>query len=128
MLARATDRSVELPLEKKVELIRSELEKRFPGHSIVVREWRNKRDTGIKIRWTDGPSLIDMIETGIRERFGFACLGGRHPSIPNCFVCYEREYSTEALASVESSSPWNSYDWALLAERSYDPEGKLVEA
>jgi len=120
MLANTID-SRDLPLYRKLELIRGELEKRFPDHRITLRSWRNKKDEGIWIEWEDGPSIVEMIETGLRERYGLVFF-----RLPSCFVTYNRSYSIKALESVQADSPFRSYDYALLAEASFDPDGKPV--
>jgi len=116
MLANTVD-SRDLPLYRKVELIRGELDKRFPGHKIEIRSWRNKRDEGIWIEWEDGPSLIEMLQTGLRERYGLVFL-----RLPSCFVTYNRRYSLKALETTRTDSPYRSYDYALLAETGFDTE------
>jgi len=120
MLANTID-SRDLPLYRKLELIRGELEKRFPDHRITLRSWRNKKDEGVWIEWEDGPSLIEMLQTGLRERYGLVFF-----RLPSCFVTYNRRYSLGALETTRTDSPYRSYDYTRLAETSFDPDGKPI--
>ena len=120
MISNKNDR--DRPLEEKTRLITGELKVRFPDSEIKVQAWRRGDDTGIRVTWVDGVSLAKMIETMVRERFGLVIFGW-----PSCYIQYRRDYSPETLKLVESRSPWCSYDFALLAETSFDQDGRPID-
>jgi hypothetical protein len=111
-----------LPLEVKVELIRAELSIRFPRFAGFVVEHRALDWADVlAVRWTDGPSLFDMRDLALRERYETTRLARWIKSrVRPCYVRYEREYSIRALETTKCTSPWLSYDYTVLEETTFE--------
>jgi len=108
-----------LDIGDRAESIRSELRELFPGTPFEVETRRGVLSGIIVVKWTDGPALTRVKETGIRERHDRVLVEektGNKTRTGSVFVKFERSYSPEALEEARCTSPYLSYDYALLSE------------
>jgi len=111
-----------LDIGDRAESIRKELHELFPGTTFEVETRRGVFSGIIVVRWTDGPALTRVKETGIRERHDRVLVEkrtGDKTRTGSVFVKYERSYSPEALDKARCTSPYLSYDYALLSEMDF---------
>ncbi len=111
-----------LDIGDRAESIRSELKELFPGTPFEVETRQGVFSGIIVVRWTDGPALTKMQETGIRERYDRVLVEertGDKTRTGSVFVKFERSYSPEALDKAKCTSPYLSYDYALLSEMDF---------
>jgi len=111
-----------LDIGDRAESIRSELHALFPGTLFEVETRQGVLSGIIVVKWTDGPALTRVIETGIRERYDRVLVEertGNKTRTGSIFVKYERSYSEEALDKAKCCSPYLSYDYALLSEMDF---------
>ena len=111
-----------LDIGDRAESIRSELNELFPGTSFEVDARRGVLSGIIVVKWTDGPALTKVKETGIRERHDRILVEertGNKARTGSVFVKYERGYSPEALEKAKCTSPYLSYDYTLLSEMDF---------
>lgn len=109
-------------LDAVAESIRFELAELFPGAGLEVEARAGVYNGYIVIKWTDGLALTRVQETGIRERHDLVLVNertGDKAKAGSLFIRYEREYSEEALETARCTSPYLSYDYALLAETDF---------
>ena len=113
-------------LNTVAESIRSELAKVFPSAKFEVEAMAGVYNGYILNKWTDGPALTRVQETGIRERHDLVLVNertGGKARTGSLFVRYMRGYSKEALNMVRCTSPYRSYDYALLSETDFIEDG-----
>jgi len=113
-------------LDAVAESIRSELAELFPCARFEVEAKTGAYSGFISIRWTDGPALTRVQETGIRERHDLVLVNertGGKARTGSLFVRYMRGYSKDALERVRCTSPYRSYDYALLSETDFIEDG-----
>lgn len=111
-----------LDIGDRAESIRSELRELFPGTTFEVETRRGVLSGIIVVKWTDGPALTRVKETGIRERYDRVLVEertGNKASTGSVFVKYERSYTPEALEKARCTSPYLSYDYSLLSEMDF---------
>jgi len=111
-----------LDIGDRAESIRSELNEFFPGTPFEVETRRGVLSGIIIVRWMDGPALTKVKETRIRERYDRVLVEertGDKARTGSVFVKYERSYSPEALEKARCTSPYLSYDYALLSEMDF---------
>ena len=107
---------------RRAEGIRRELRELFPGSVFEVEARQGVFSGIIAVKWTDGPALTRVKETGIRERYDRVLVEERTGSkakTGSVFVKYERSYSPEALDKARCTSPYLSYDYVLLSEMDF---------
>ena len=111
-----------LDVDDVAKTIRSELTELFPGTRFEVEARRGVFSGYVAVKWTDGPALTRVQETGLRERhdliLGNERTGGKART-GRLFVKYERSYTEEALETARCTSPYMSYDYALLSETDF---------
>jgi len=86
-----------LDIGDRAESIRSELNELFPGTSFEVDARRGVLSGIIVVKWTDGPALTRVQETGMRERYDRVLVEertGNKARTGSVFVKYERGYSS----------------------------------
>jgi len=111
-----------LDIGDRAESIRSELRELFPGTPFEVETRQGVLSGIIVVKWIDGPALTRVKETGIRERYDRVLVEertGNKARTGSVFVKYERGYSHKALEAAKCTSPYLSYDYALLAETDF---------
>jgi len=114
-----------IDVDDVAKTIRSELAELFPGTRFEVEAKKGVFSGYVAVKWTDGPALTRVQETGIRERHDLILVNertGGKARTGSLFVKYERSYSEEALETAKCISPYMSYDYALLSETDF--EGK----
>jgi len=114
-----------LDIGDRAESIRSELRELFPGTPFEVETRPGVLSGIIVVKWTDGPALTRVKETGIRERYDRVLVEektGNKTRTGSVFVKYERSYSPEALEEAKCTSPYLSYDYALLSETDFEED------
>jgi len=119
-----------LDIGDRAESIRSELKELFPGTSFEVETRQGVLSGIIVVKWTDGPALTRVQETGIRERYDRVLVEertGNKARTGSVFVKYERSYSPKALDKAKCTSPYLSYDYALLSETDFGCDERLME-
>jgi len=111
-----------LDINDRADAIRRELRELFPGTQFEVETRPGVLSGIIAVKWTDGPALTRVKETGIRERHNRVLVEertGNKTRTGSIFVKYERSYSPEALDKAKCTSPYLSYDYALLSEMDF---------
>ena len=111
-----------LDIGDRAESIRSELKELFPGTPFKVETRPGVLSGIIVVKWTDGPALTRVKETGIRERHDRVLVEertGNKASTGSVFVKFERSYTSEALEKARCTSPYLSYDYSLLSEMNF---------
>ena len=111
-----------LDIGDRAESIRSELRELFPSTPFEVETRQGVLSGIIVVKWTDGPALTRVQETGIRERHDRVLVEertGNKARTGSVFVKYERSYSPDALDKAKCTSPYLSYDYALLSETDF---------
>jgi len=114
-----------LSIDDRADAIRRELRELFLGTPFEVEARPGVLSGIIAIKWTDGPALTRVKETGIRERHNRVLVEertGNKASTGSVFVKYERSYSQEALDTTKCTSPYLSYDYALLSEMDFEED------
>jgi len=115
-----------LDVDDIAKTIRSELTELFPGTRFEVEAKKGVFSGYVAVKWTDGPALTRVQETGIRERHDLILVNertGGKARTGSLFVRYMRGYSKEALTKVGCTSPYRSYDYALLSETDFGESG-----
>jgi len=122
---------VELEMQRVIDLldvddvakaIRSELAELFPSTRFEVEAKKGIFSGYVAVKWTDGPALTRVQETGLRERHDLILVNertGGKARTGSLFVKYERSYTEEALETARCTSPYLSYDYALLSETDF---------